>query len=71
MAKFIIARGDKIAKKSGLLGVLRIDNEVKVRRNVHEIATLFPRRVASRAALFSIVEALDLEALIEKYGPEI
>ncbi len=71
MAKYLIARNDKLTGRKGLMGVLRIDNEVKPRRNAHEVATLFPRRIASRAARFSIVEALDLDALVEQYGPEI
>lgn len=71
MAKYLIARDDKLTGRKGLMGVLRIDNEVKPRRNAHEVSTLFSRRIASRAARFSVVEALDLDTLVAKYGPEI
>lgn len=71
MAKYVIARDDKRIGRKGLMGVLRIDNDVKPRRNANEVSTLFPRRIAARATRFSIVEALDLDALVAKYGPEI
>ena len=71
MAKFIIARGNKRTGTKGLMGVLRIDNEVKPRQKANEVSKLFPTRIATRAASFSVVEARDLDDLIAKYGPEI
>lgn len=71
MAKFIIATGNKLTGAKGLLGYLRIDNEVKTKTSAAFLADLFPKRIASRAANFSIVEATDIEVLVEKYGPEI
>lgn len=71
MAKFIIARGNKRTGTNGLMGVLRIDNEVKPRQRVNEVSKLFRTRIAAHAASFSVVEARDLDDLIAKYGPEI